>query len=129
MVRMSSIPDNAEVDEDIAKEVQEDIAESDEDVTGLMRLGAGAQLAFLFISIIGALVAGVYFGYINPDVTLVASINIGWVLEYLIIGISAAVVIYIFALVLIVLPGSVLNALAGIAYGIASAGGYIDDEQ
>jgi uncharacterized membrane protein YdjX (TVP38/TMEM64 family) len=121
--------DDISIEDDTAEAVQEDIAESDDDVTGLMRLGAGAQLAFLFLSIIGTLIGGVYFGYINPDLTLVASVNVGWVLEYLIVGISAAIVIYIFALVLIVLPGSVLNAIAGIAYGIASAGGYIDDEE
>ena len=121
--------DDVSIEEDTAEAVQEDIAESDEDVTGLMRLGAGAQLAFLFLSIVGTLIGGVYFGYINPDLTLVASVNVGWVLEYLIVGISAAIVIYIFALVLIVLPGSVLNAIAGMAYGIASAGGYIDDDE
>lgn len=128
MADSPDIDEDQKVDEDTAKDIQEDLEESDEDVTTAMRLSAGVQLVALFIAIGAALILAVTTGIITPSIAIAATINIGWVIEYLIIAIVAAFILYVFALLIIVLPGSVLNFLAGLAYGAAVAAGLIDTE-
>lgn len=117
-----------QIDEDEAKDIQQDIAESDEDVSTLMRLSAGAQLVGLFVFIAIGILFAVLAGIIAPSIVITATINVGWVIEYIIIALAAAFVLYIFALVIIVLPGSVLNLLGGLAYGAAVAAGLVDSD-
>jgi hypothetical protein len=120
------IDQDPSVDEDTAEDIQEDLAESDEDVSTAMRLSAGVQLVVLFVAIAGALAIAVHAGFITPSIVVSATVNIGWIVEYLIIAITAAFIIYVFALLIIVLPGSVLNFLGGLAYGAAVAAGLVD---
>lgn len=117
-----------QIDEDEAKDIQQDIAESDEDVSTLMRLSAGAQLVGLFVFIAIGILFAVLAGIIAPSIVITATINVGWVIEYIIIALAAAFVLYVFALVIIVLPGSVLNLLGGLAYGAAVAAGLVDSD-
>jgi uncharacterized membrane protein YdjX (TVP38/TMEM64 family) len=117
------------IDEDTAEDIQQDIDDADEDVTRTQRWWAYAQLAALFGGVILAGVAAVAFGIVDPSITVSATVDIGWVVEYAIIGFVGAFLLYVFALILIALPGSILSLLGGLAFGVASAGGYIDDEE
>lgn len=121
--------DNPSIDEGAADEIQQDIEQPDEDVTRTQRWGAGIQLAILFGSIGLALAGAVYFGYIQPDITVTATVDAGWILEYLVAGVVAAFLLYVFTLIVIWLPGSILSLLGGLAYGAAKAGGFIDDSE
>jgi uncharacterized membrane protein YjjP (DUF1212 family) len=128
---MADLPDidqDSKVDEETAEDIQEDLAESDEDVSRVMRLSAGVQLVVLFVAIAAALVLAVLSGLITPSIAISATVNIGWVVEYLIIALAAAFIIYVFALLIIVLPGSVLDFLGGLAYGAAVAAGLVETE-
>jgi uncharacterized membrane protein YdjX (TVP38/TMEM64 family) len=122
---MSSDPS---IDEDTAEDIQQDVEQADEDVTRLQRWSAGIQLAILFGATGLAFAGAVYFGYINPDITVTATVNAGWIIEYAIIGFVAAFLLYVFTLIIIWLPGSVLSLLGGLAFGAAKAGGYIDED-
>jgi len=117
------------IDEDTAEDIQQDLDQADEDVTRTQRWWAYAQLAALFGGVILAGVASVAFGIVDPSITVSASVNIGWVVEYAIIGFVGAFLLYVFALILIALPGSILSLLGGLAFGVAQAGGYIEDEE
>jgi len=121
--------DDPSIDEDTAEDIQQDIDDADEDVTRTQRWWAYAQLAALFGGVLLAGVAAVAFGIVDPSITVSASVNIGWVVEYAIIGFVGAFLLYVFALILIALPGSILSLLGGLAFGVAQAGGYIDDEE
>jgi len=121
--------DDPSIDEDTAEDIQQDIDQADEDVTTEQRWWAYAQLAALFGGVILAGVAAVAFGIVDPSISVSASVNIGWVVEYAIIGFVGAFLLYVFALILIALPGSILSLLGGLAFGVAQAGGYIDDEE
>lgn len=116
------------LDDEDAQEIQEDLAASDEDVSFWQRLSAGAQLALLFTALGGGIVAGVITGIIDPYIEIIATINIGWIIEYLVGGIAALFLLYVFSLILIWLPGSIISGLAGLAYGIAKQQGLISDE-
>lgn len=121
--------DDPSIDEDTAEDIQQDIDQADEDVTRTQRWWAYAQLAALFGGVILAGVAAVAFGIVDPSITVSATVDIGWVVEYAIIGFIGAFLLYVFALILIALPGSILSLLGGLAFGVAQAGGYIDDEE
>jgi branched-subunit amino acid transport protein len=122
-------PDTPEqIDEDTAKEIQEDIEEADEDVTREMRLTAGIQLFLFFAGIIGAIALAVTTGIISPSLVVNATINIGWIVEYLVIAVVAIFIIYLTTLLLIVMPGSIMNFFAGLAYGAAVAAGFVDED-
>ena len=116
------------IDEETAQDIRDDFKTSDEDVSRWQRIGAGVQLAILFSGVGIALGASVYFGYIDPQITVLATVNAGWVFEYFIIGFIAAFLLYVFALIVMVLPGSVLGLLGGLAYGAAVAAGLVDNE-
>jgi uncharacterized membrane protein YdjX (TVP38/TMEM64 family) len=116
------------IDEDTAEDIQQDLDQADEDVTRTQRWWAYAQLAALFGGVILAGVAAIAFGIVDPSITVSASVNIGWIVEYAIVGFVAAFLLYVFALILIALPGSILSLLGGLAFGVAQAGGYIEDE-
>jgi len=118
---------NPSLDEESAEDIQQDLDQADEDVTRTQRWWAYIQLAALFGGVIVAGALSVAFGIVSPDITVTASVNISWAVEYLIIGFAGAFLLYVFALILIALPGSILSLLGGIAYGLAEAGGYIDD--
>jgi len=121
--------DSAEpIDEETAQGIREDFETSDEDVSRWQRIGAGVQLAILFSGVGIALAASVYWGYIDPQITVLATANVGWVFEYLIIGFAAAFLLYVFTLIVMVLPGSVLGLLGGLAYGAAVSAGLVNDD-
>jgi uncharacterized membrane protein YdjX (TVP38/TMEM64 family) len=122
---MSSDPS---IDEDTAEDIQEDIEQADDDVTRTQRWWAYIQLAALFGGVIAVGVAAVAVGIITPDITLTATVNVGWIVEWAVIGFIAAFLIYVFALIAIALPGSILSLLGGLAYGAAKAGGFIEEE-
>jgi len=121
--------DDPSIGEDTAEDIQQEIDDADEDVTRTQRWWAYIQLAALFGGVLLAGVAAVAFGIVDPSISVSASVNIGWVVEYAIIGFVGAFLLYVFALILIALPGSILSLLGGLAFGVAQAGGYIDDEE
>jgi hypothetical protein len=117
------------IDEETAQDIRDDFETSDEDVSRWQRIGAGVQLAILFSGVGIALGASVYFGYIDPKITVLATVNAGWVFEYFIIGFTAAFLLYVFTLIVMVLPGSVLKLLGGLAYGAAVAAGLVNTSE
>lgn len=115
------------VDEDTAKDVQESLEESDEDVTRSQRWAAGIQLALLFGGIGAAGAAAVATGIVDPQISLQATVDVGQPVELLVYGFVALFLLYVLTLIIIWLPGSVLGALGGVAFGLAKSAGYIDD--
>lgn len=118
-----------EIDEDTAKDIQEDLEQADEDVTRGMRLTAGIQLFLFFAGIIGAIALAVTTGIISPSFVVNATVNIGWIVEYVVIAVAAVFVIYLFTLLLILMPGSIMKLFGGLAYGIAVAAGLVDENE
>lgn len=123
-------PDDMEpVDEQTAKEIQEDIAESDEDVTRGQRWFAGIQLALFFLGLVATGALSIYFGYVNPDLSVTATVDVGWIIEYIVAAVAAIFVLWLVTNLVIYLPGSVLNALGGVAFGLAKSAGYVEEEE
>ncbi|MFW6435660.1 MAG: hypothetical protein ACOCY1_04695 [Halovenus sp.] len=116
------------IDEDTAQQIRDSVEAVDEDVTTRQRWWAYAQLAALFGGVIVAGVAAVLLGYVTPELTITATVSVGWLLEYLIIAFVVAFLVYVFALLLIALPGSIIGAIASVAYGIAASQGLIEDD-
>lgn len=122
-------PDNlGPVDEETAEDVQQSLEESDEDVTRSQRWAAGIQLTLLFGGIGAAGAAAVATGIVDPQVTLQATVDVGQAVELLVYGFVALFLLYVLTLIIIWLPGSVLGALGGVAFGLAKSAGYIDDD-
>jgi len=120
---------DGQLDEDTAESVQEDLAESDEDVTRSQRWAAGLQLAVLFGGIGAAAAAAVATGIIDPQITLTATVDVGQAVELLVFGFVALFLLYVLTLIIIWLPGSVLGALGGVAFGLAKSAGYVEENE
>lgn len=99
------------------------------DVGGWTRKSAFIYLIGLLSAAFIALAASVYFGYIQPEITLTATVDVGWVIEYTAVGLAASFVLFSFGMVLVALPGSMVTAIGSLAYGVASQQGYINDNE
>lgn len=116
-----------DIEEDDAKEIKEDFESADEGISTKMRLTAGAQLVILFVAVVAGIALSISTGLITPSIVITATVNIGWIVEYLVIAVSGAFVLYVFTLLVIVMPGSILNLLGGLAYGAAVAAGLVEE--
>lgn len=112
------------VSEDDLDQAADDLEEAD--VSRSQRFTATAYLIGLFVSIGLALVAAVYFDYVEPSLTITGEVSVGWVLEYLVAGIVAVFLIFTAAMVLVAIPVSISSAIVRFAAGIAESG---NDEQ
>lgn len=120
-------PEDVSVDEETADEMQQAVAESDQDVSTEIRIAAGAQLLILFGLALASIGLSVWTGIIQPNVVVKATVNIGWLIEIVIGVFGLAFILYVMGLVFTALPGSVMEALAALGYGVAKSAGMIDD--
>jgi hypothetical protein len=115
------------IDEETGRSMRDAVASAGADAGKKMKWTAGAQLAILFGGTIALLLLSVVTGIVPVEITLVASVSVGWVIEYLIIGLSAAFLLYVFALIFTFMPGSMTTAIAALAFGIAKQQGFIEE--
>jgi hypothetical protein len=78
-----------------------------------------AYLTGLFVTVAAGLVAAVYFGYVTPDVDVVASVSIGWVLEYAVAGFVALFFFWTFAQVANIVGMGFISGVVGVVARIA----------
>jgi hypothetical protein len=94
----------------------------DADISTTQRFTATGYLIALFITLGVTILAGIKFGYIDPAITITATLSIGWILEYLVAGLVAAFLLFTGAMVLVAIPVSLSAALIRFAGGIAESG-------
>jgi len=97
------------------------------DVSQAQRFTATGYLVALFITLGVVIALAIHWGYITPDITVTATVSVGWVLEYLVAGLVAAFLAFTGTMVLVAIPVSISAAIIRFAGGIAASGG--DDEQ
>jgi len=101
----------------------EALAEADKDVTTGQRRYAYGYLTVLFLGIVLAIGGSVYLGILAPEITITATVSIGWIVEYVAMALAAAFVLFTFAMILVALPGSILSAIATLLANTAQ--GYV----
>lgn len=107
----------------------EHLEEATEDVGRGLRWYAKAYLTVLFFGIVGFFVAALWVGFIDLNLTLTASVSVGWVVEYLIVAVAAVFVIWTAAMVLVALPGSFISGVVSAIARIADAYQMPDDDE
>lgn len=122
-----SVPDTDDVDGEEIQESADDLEEMDDEVSTGLRTYARAYVTGLFLLIVGAFAASVYLGFVNVTLNLTADVAVGWLVEYLAIGVAGAFLFFTFAMVLISIPASFTAALVRFAGGIVEAGQSDDD--
>ena len=110
-------------------EAAEGLEASDEDVTSETRSRAFRVLVSFYSLALAGLVAAVQLGYISPTITVTATVDAGWVIEYLLAGLAGLLFVFLAASLLIWLPGSFMAGVVRAAYGIAVEGGYVDQNR
>lgn len=108
------------VDGDDLDQAAEDI--EDADISKTQRFTATTYLIALFVTIGVAIVAAIWFDYIQLHIDATATVQVGWILEYLVAGIAAAFLVFTGAMVLVALPVSISAAIIRFAGGIAESG-------
>jgi len=83
------------------------------------KLYSYAYLSALFAVIAGGLAASVYFGYLTPDVTVTATLSVGWVLEYAVAGMVALFFLWTFAQVSNITGMAFISGVVGTVARIA----------
>jgi hypothetical protein len=106
---------------DKADEAGEQLEEATEDVTRGTRWYARTYLTVLFALVVAGVVGSVAFGYLDPHLTITATVDVGWLLEYLAMGVAAVFIVWTVAMVLIALPGLFLSGVISAAARIADA--------
>lgn len=106
-------------DQEQIDEAAEDLEDATEDVSRGLRWYAKIYLTVLFLGIVAAIGGAVYFGYINPNITVTATVEVGYLLEYVAMGLTGAFLLWTAAMILVALPGSftanVVKATARVA--------------
>jgi hypothetical protein len=113
--------DTGDLDQDDVDQAAEALEDANEDVTPAMRWSGFVWLVAVFGTLAVAIGAAVYFDYVTVDLAVSATVNIGWVVEYLVAGLVAVFLIMTFAALLIWLPGSFWGAVTR-ALGYAATG-------
>lgn len=104
-----------------ADEAGEQLEEASDSATRTTKWYARAFLTVLIGVIIAGIALSVYFGYFTPNITFVATINIGYVVEYVVIALAVIFVVFIASLVLIALPGEFISGTVSAVARIADA--------
>jgi hypothetical protein len=107
--------------DETTEQIQESLEQSDKDIGMASRTFATAYIMALLTLLSGGFVASVYYGYITPNITLTATVDVGWVIEYLVMGIVALILIWSASMVLVALPGSFIAGTVGALKTIADS--------
>lgn len=113
--------ENRTMSEETTEEIQESLKQSDKDIGMASRTFATAYIMALLTLLSGGFIASIYYGYITPDITLTATVDVGWVIEYLVMGIVALILIWSASMVLVALPGSFIAGTVGAVKTIADS--------
>lgn len=125
-----SVPDTEDVDGEQVEEAADSLEEMDDEVSRGLRTYARAYITGLFLLIIVSFGVAVYFDYITVAVNLTADASVGWLVEYLAIGVVGAFLFFTFAMTLISIPASFTAAVVRFAGGIVQAAeGDNEDEE
>jgi hypothetical protein len=102
-------------------EAGEAIEDAQENVGRGMQWYARAYTTALFSILIIGLVATVHFGIVSPSVTVSATLELGWLLEYVAIFIAALFAFFTASMALIALPIGFVSGILSAAARIAKA--------
>lgn len=106
---------------DQVDEAGEQLEDATEDVTHGTRWYARTYLTVLFGLLVAGVVASVHFGLLTPNLTVTATVDVGYLLEYLAVGVVAIFLLWTAAMVLVALPGEFLSGVLSAAARIADA--------
>jgi len=97
------------------------IADAADDVPepGGSKRYAYIYLTGLFVSIAGGLIGAVAVGIIDPEITVSASVSVGWIVEGIIAAIAAAFIFWTFAQITNVLGVDFVAGVVGVVARIA----------
>jgi hypothetical protein len=116
-----SISSTSQSEVDKVDEAGEAIEDAQEDVGRGMQWYARAYTTVLFSILIIGLVATVHFGIVSPSVTVSATLELGWLLEYVAIFIAALFTFFTASMALIALPIGFVSGILSAAARIADA--------
>lgn len=113
-------------DEDVADAVNVEEAaqaaeEADKGVTANVRRFAYVYLTVLFSGIAAAIVLSIFFGFLEPNLVLTGEVSVGWIVEYLVLGLVAIFLTFTALMMFVALPGSIIGGAIRIAGGIGQA--------
>jgi hypothetical protein len=104
-----------------ADEAGEQLEQASDSASKTLKWYARAFLTIFFGIIIAGIGLSVSFGYLTPDITFVATVNIGYIVEYVVIALAAILVFFVASLVLIALPGEFMSGIVSATARIADA--------
>lgn len=99
-------------------ETVEDAAQEVEDPEGSKTYSYG-YLTSLFLGLVGLGVVSVYFGYVTPDITVNATLNAGWIVEYFAAGLGALFLLWTFAQIANITGMNFISGIIGVIARIA----------
>lgn len=86
-----------------------------------IRFYAKLYLTVLFGGALLSLVVAVWTGIIDPSLSVSASVQIGWLVEYVLIGFAALFFVWTASMLLIALPGAFVSGAVSAIARIADA--------
>jgi len=101
-----------------SEESIEEAAQDVDDPEGSKTYSYG-YLTALFLGLIALGVASVSFGYVTPDITINATLNAGWIVEYFAAGLAALFILFTFAQIANITGMSFISGLIGVIARIA----------
>lgn len=104
----------SELSPDAADDAAADLERAaDTETSRSLRWYAGVYLSVLFGGSLLALGVAVYAGIIVPEITVTATISIGWLIEYVLIAVAGLFVLFTASMILVILPGGIIGGLVG----------------
>lgn len=99
-------------------ETVEEAAQDVEDPEGSKTYSYG-YLTALFLGIVGLGIASIYFGYVEPNIVVNATLNAGWIVEYFVAGLGALFLLWTFAQIANITGMNFISGIIGVIARIA----------
>ncbi len=78
-----------------------------------------AYLSALFLGIVGLGIASVFFGYVEPNIVVNATLNAGWIVEYFVAGLGTLFLLWTFAQIANITGMNFISGLIGVIARVA----------
>lgn len=119
----SDIPDTDISDEE-AEEIEEageGLAEASANTSSRLKWAARGVWTALVVGVIAALALAIHFGYIDPNLTFNATVNVGYIVEGILLTVGAVIIVGLVTVLLIAMPGSFISAMTTFLVSVGQA--------
>lgn len=100
------------------EEAGDQLAEASANVGSRLKWAARALWLGILLASVAAIALAVYLGYIDPSITFTGTVNVGWIVEYLLAILAGIIILGLVTALMVAMPGSFISAFITLVVGV-----------